>query len=61
MNFESLFGNPQTAVFVVAAVAIVVVGAVQIVKAYLRHRERVEMIRSGMHPDAHTHDGKTGT
>ena len=61
MDFESLFGNPQTAVFVVAAVAIVVFGAVQIVKAYLRHRERVEMIRSGMHSDAHAGEEKTGT
>ena len=54
MDFFSLLNNPATAVFVVGAVAIVVIGAVKIVTLYFRHRERVEMIRNGMHPDAHT-------
>ncbi len=56
MDIFSLFSNPATAVFVVGAVAIVVTGVVIIVKLYFSHRERVEMIRSGMHPDAHTEE-----
>ena len=60
MDFFSLLSNPATAVFVVAAVAIVVTGVVKIVALCLRHRERVEMIRNGMHPDAHT-DENAGT
>ena len=54
MDLYGLFHNPATAVFVVGAVAIVVIGAVKIMTLYFRHRERVEMIRNGMHPDAHT-------
>lgn len=54
MDVFSLFQNPATAVFLVGAIAIVVAGAVVIVISYLRHRERVEMIRNGMHPDAHS-------
>ena len=60
MDMYSLFQNPAAAVFLVAAIAIVVGGAVKIVTLYLRHRERVEMIRNGMHPDGYT-DENTGT
>ena len=51
MDWSNLLTNPATAVFVVAAIAIVVMGVVKVVTVYLRHRERVEMIRRGMHPD----------
>ncbi len=54
MELDSLFHNPSVAPFVVGAVAIVVFGAVKIVTLYFRHRERLEMIRNGMHPDGHT-------
>ncbi len=54
MDLYGLFHNPAAPVFVVGAVAIVVIGAVKIMTLYFRHRERVEMIRNGMHPDAHT-------
>ena len=54
MEFSSLFHNPTSPVFVVGAIAIVVCGAVKIVTLYFRHRERLEMIRNGMHPDGHT-------
>ncbi len=54
MDFFELFSDPQSAVFVVGAVAIVVGGAVAITKAVLRHRERIAMIENGMHPDAYS-------
>ena len=54
MDIFSLFSNPATAVFAVGAIAIVVTGVVALVKMFFSHKERVEMIRSGMHPDAHT-------
>ncbi len=60
MELDSLFHNPSVAPFVVGAVAIVVFGAVKIVTLYFRHRERVEMIRNGMHPDGHA-DENAGT
>ncbi len=46
--------RPESAVFVVAVVGIVVLGVVQLVKTLLRHRERIAMIQNGMHPDAYT-------
>lgn len=51
MDWYHLLMNPASAVFVVGAIAIVVTGVVKIVMGYLRHRERVEMIRNGMRPD----------
>lgn len=43
--------NPAILPFVVAIVAIVVGGAVSIVKQIIRHRERIAMIDMGIHPD----------
>jgi hypothetical protein len=37
--------------FLLAAVAILVGGAVTITKAVIRHRERIAMIQQGIHPD----------
>ena len=60
MEIYSLFHNPESSVFVVGAVAIVIFGVVKIVTLYFRHRERLEMIRNGMHPDGHA-DEDAGT
>ncbi len=43
--------DPAILPFVVAIVAIVVFGTVRIVKAIIRHRERLAMIDMGIHPD----------
>lgn len=44
--------QPDVAVFVVAALAVVVWGGVAIIGRVLRHQERLEMIRNGINPDA---------
>ena len=59
MDFNTLL-RPEISVFVVAVVAIVVCGVVQITKTVLRHRERIVMIQNGMHPDAHAEENPEG-
>ncbi len=55
-----MFLRPESAVFVVAVVGIVVLGVVQLVKTLIRHRERIAMIQNGMHPDAHAEENPEG-
>ncbi len=45
--------EPSFMPFFVAIVAIVVFGFARIVRLFLSHRERIAMIRQGMHPDDH--------
>ena len=60
-SWAGMFLRPESAVFVVAVVGIVVLGVVGLVKALLRHRERIAMIQNGMHPDAYTdEEGEQG-
>lgn len=51
MTWLRILTQPETAVFVVMVAAIVVFGAVTIIKTLIRHRERMAMIEQGMHPD----------
>lgn len=46
-----LLGRPETLVFMIPIVAIVVGGIVALTKQWIRHRERMAMIERGMHPD----------
>jgi hypothetical protein len=43
--------NPDTIVFLVPIVFVLVFGIVAITKLLIRHRERMAMIERGMHPD----------
>ena len=43
--------QPDTMVFLVAIVAILVCGLLAVTKLVIRHRERIAMIEQGMHPD----------
>jgi hypothetical protein len=47
----SRFLEPQVLVFMIPITAIVIFGGKAIIDAFHRHRERMEMIRAGMHPD----------
>ncbi len=49
--------NPVFLVFMVPIAGILVGGAVQISKMWIRHRERMAMIEMGMHPDSRPPDG----
>ncbi|MEW6743846.1 MAG: hypothetical protein AB1486_13910 [Planctomycetota bacterium] len=48
--------NPATLALLIPIAAIVVGGIVAVVKAAIRHQERMAMIERGMHPD---HPGET--
>lgn len=43
--------GPDTLVFAIPIIAILVGGIVGITKLLIRHRERMAMIERGMHPD----------
>ena len=47
----SYVARPETLVFIIPIVAIVMVGIVTVTKLLIRHRERMAMIERGMHPD----------
>jgi len=47
----SLLARPETLVFAIPIVAILVGGIVIVAKLLIRHRERMAMIERGMHPD----------
>jgi hypothetical protein len=55
-DWVSLLRQPETLVFMVPIVAILVGGIMGICKQLIRHRERMAMIERGMHPD-HPHSG----
>jgi hypothetical protein len=44
--------SPTVIPFVLGGFAIAVGGMCAIIKSFMRHRERMAMIRAGMHPDA---------
>jgi hypothetical protein len=50
-DWPSFLSRPDTLVFCVPIVAIVMVGVVGIAKLLMRHRERMAMIERGMHPN----------
>jgi len=51
LHWWSLLNHPDTLVFAVPIVAILVLGIIVITKLLIRHRERMAMIERGMHPD----------
>ena len=50
-EWPSFLSRPETLVFAIPIVAILVGGIVSITKQLIRHRERMAMIERGMHPD----------
>ena len=46
-----LFFKPDTIVFLIPIVAILVGGIIAVVTILIRHRERMTMIEHGIHPD----------
>ena len=50
MNRQRIL-EPEIIVFVVAIVAILVWGAIVVLKMVIAHRERMAMIERGLHPD----------
>jgi hypothetical protein len=51
VEWPSLLIRPETIVFAIPIVAILVGGIVAITKILIRHRERMAMIERGRHPD----------
>lgn len=51
MGFTSLFSNPVFLALMIPIVAILVGGAITIVKLLISHHERMTMIDRGIHPD----------
>ena len=51
VEWPSLLIRPETIVFAIPIVAILVGGILAITKILIRHRERMAMIERGMHPD----------
>ena len=49
--FDRIFRS-EVLIFIVGGLAVLVGGIVAIAKIYVRHMERMAMIRAGMHPDA---------
>ena len=54
-----LFIDGRTLSLLIPIVAIIVGGLVIVVKAILRHQERIAMIERGMHPDRSDDDDLT--
>jgi hypothetical protein len=52
MAWPELLKHPETAVFLIPIVAIIMGGLIAIVKLLIRHRERMAMIEQGLDPDA---------
>ena len=50
-QYVAFLNHPETLVFLIPILAIVVGGVMGIVKLLIRHRERMAMIERGMHPD----------
>jgi hypothetical protein len=44
--------HPETLIFLIPIVGILVGGIITITKTMIRHRERMAMIERGMHPDS---------
>ena len=50
-EWPSFLTRPETLVFMIPIVAILVGGISAITRQLIRHRERMAMIERGMHPD----------
>jgi len=51
-----LFLEPETMIFLIPIVAILVGGIIAIAKLLIHHRERMTMIEHGIHPDYRPED-----
>jgi hypothetical protein len=51
MTWLEFLSRPEVLVFMIPIVAIVTGGVIAVVKALIRHRERMTMIEQGLHPD----------
>lgn len=51
MSVIELFSDPGRIAVMIPIVAVVTFGAVAIVNAVIKHRERMAMIEMGIHPD----------
>lgn len=51
LEWQSFLCRPETLVFMIPIVGIVVGGIIAITRLLIRHRERMAMIERGMHPD----------
>jgi len=49
--WPSFLNRPDTLVFAIPIIGILVGGIIAIAKLLIRHRERMAMIERGMHPD----------
>ncbi len=49
--WPSFLNHPETLVFAIPIIGILVGGILAIAKLLIRHRERMAMIERGMHPD----------
>lgn len=56
MTWMEIFSRPETLVFLVPIVAILVGGMIGGLKILFKHRERIAMIENGMHPDEPMND-----
>jgi hypothetical protein len=52
MVWPEALKHPETLVFLIPIVAIIVGGIITVVKLLIRHRERMAMIEQGFDPDA---------
>ncbi len=50
-EYLRLFFRPETLVFLIPTLAILVGGIIAIMKIVIHHRERMTMIEHGIHPD----------
>jgi hypothetical protein len=50
-DWPSVLASPETLIFMIPIVAILVGGLTTITKQLIRHRERMAMIEQGMNPD----------
>lgn len=50
-TWVKLLSEPETLVFLIPMLAILVGGIIAIVKILIRHRERMTLIEHGIHPD----------
>lgn len=60
MDALSIFSNPATVGVLIPLTGVIVWGVLSGLRMYFRHQERIEMIRSGMHPDSLTAETESG-